>query len=88
MRRIQSADKILESFIPLLMLDKPNIISEFDMKSKFLYHYPKYPDGSIDFNAPLNCTLLKFNFDWLTEYQDIGEENKLIDRELKIIQNI
>ncbi len=30
----------------------------------------------------------KIDFDLLTEYQDIGEENKLIDREQKIIQNI
>ncbi len=63
------------------MTDKPNIVSVFDFKSKLMYYYPKNPKGFIDSNSPLACTLLKFNFDWLTEYQDIGEANKLIDRE-------
>ena len=42
-------------------------------------------EGSLDLNSPLTCTKLKFDFDWLTEYQDISEENKLIDREYDII---
>jgi hypothetical protein len=39
-------------------------------------------EGSIDFNNdPLASTLLKFDLHWLTEYQDIDQESKLIDRE-------
>ena len=74
--------------IPQFILDRPFFVSVLDMKSKLLYYHPQNPEGSINFNARLTCTKLKFDFDWLTEYQDIGEENKLIDREQKIIQNI
>ncbi len=38
-------------------------------------------DLSIGLNDPLTCTKLKFNLDWLTDYENIGEANKLIDRE-------
>ena len=39
-------------------------------------------EGSIDFNNdPLASTLLKFDLDWLTEYQDLDQRRKLIDRE-------
>jgi hypothetical protein len=55
------------------------------MKTNYLYYHHKNPEGTLDFNDPLTCTLLKYNFDWVSEYQDIGEENKLIDREYKII---
>jgi len=71
--------------IPLDILDPPFLVSVFDMKTKFLYYYPKNSVGYINLNTPLSCTLLKFNIDWLTEYQDIGKTNKLVDREQKII---
>ena len=58
------------------------------MKSNYLYYHPKNPEGSIDLNAPLTCTFLKFNFDLLTEYQDIDKSDKLMGREYNIIQNI
>ena len=67
--------------IPHFILDKPFLVSVFDMKTKFLFYYPQNPEGSVDYNAPLTCTLLKFKVNWLTEYQDIGEENKLVERE-------
>jgi len=51
------------------------------MKSNYLYYHPFNPEGFIDFNAPLTCTLLKFNLDFLTEYQDIDKSENLMDRE-------
>ena len=39
------------------------------------------PAGFIDFNTPLTCTLLKFDLDFFTEYQDIDEADKLMSRE-------
>ena len=51
------------------------------MKTNYLYYHPKNPDGSIDLNAPLTCTSLKFNLDLLTEFQDIDIADKLMDRE-------
>ena len=74
--------------IPLLIADRSFFGSVFDMKSKYLYYHALNPEGSIDWNAPITCTQLKFNLDWLTEYQDIDKESKLIDREYKIIENI
>lgn len=68
LRRIKLSDKNMIFAIPLFIADKPFYISVFDMKTKYLYYHPKNPEGSVDFNAPLSCTLLKFNFDWLTEY--------------------
>jgi hypothetical protein len=58
------------------------------MKTNCLYYHPKNPEGSIDFNAPITCTLLKFNLDLLSEYQDIDKTDKLMGREFKIIENI
>ena len=81
-------DKNIIFGIPLFLLDNTFFVSVLDMKSKFLYYLPRNPEDSINFNAALTCTLLKFNMDFLTEYQDIGEKNKLIDREYKIIENI
>ncbi len=71
--------------IPLFIAERPYFVSVFDMKTKYLYYHPKNSEGSLDLNAPLTCTKLKFDFDWLTEYQDISEENKLIYREYDII---
>jgi hypothetical protein len=51
------------------------------MKSNYLYYHSKNPEGSIDLNAPLTCTLLKFNLDLLTEFQDIEKAEKLMGRE-------
>jgi hypothetical protein len=67
--------------IPLFLVDKPFFSSVFDMKTNYLYYHPKNPDGSIDLNAPLTCTSLKFNLDLLTEFQDIDKADKLMDRE-------
>ncbi len=53
----------------------------FDLKTRLLHYHAYNSDGSIDLNACLASTKLKFNLDELTEYQDIGEENKLIHRE-------
>ena len=73
--------------IPLFIAVKPYLVSVFDVKSKLLYYHPLNPEGSVDLNAPLTCTLLKFNLDWLTEYQDI-DESKLNDREYEIIDKV
>ena len=51
------------------------------MKTKLLHYYPMNPEGYLDLNNCLTSTLLKFNLDSLTEYQDIDEENKLYHRE-------
>ena len=50
-------------------------MSVFDVKTILLQYYPQNPENSIDMNACLTSTKLKFNIDWLTEYQDVGEEN-------------
>ena len=54
--------------IPYSILVKPFFMSVFDMKNKLLYYHPMNPEGSLDFNAKLTCTSLKFNFNWLSEY--------------------
>ena len=51
------------------------------MKTRLLQYYPYISEGIIDLYTCLASTKLKFNIDWFTEYQDIGEENKLIHRE-------
>ncbi len=53
----------------------------FEFKSKYLNYHPITPEGSINFNNPLTSNNLKFNLDWLTEFKDIGEDFKLINRE-------
>jgi hypothetical protein len=67
--------------IPLFIANKPNFVTVFDMKTKYLYYHPMNPERSINLNAPLTCTYLRFNVDCLTEYQGI-------EREIKIIENI
>ncbi len=51
------------------------------MKTRLLHYHPYNPEGSIDLNGCLTSTPLEFNLNWLTEYQDIDDENKLIHRE-------
>jgi hypothetical protein len=51
------------------------------MKTRLLHYHPYNSEGSIDLNTCLTSTLLKFNLDWLTEYQDVDDGNKLIYRE-------
>jgi hypothetical protein len=65
--------------IPLSILDRPNLVAMFDMKSKYLYFHPMNPERSIDFNAPLTSTYLRFNVDCLTEYPGIEHEYKVIE---------
>ena len=66
--------------IPLSIAEKPFFVSVFDMKSKYLYSHPMNPERSIDLNAPLTCTYLRFNRDCLTEYPDIEREYKIIEK--------
>jgi hypothetical protein len=65
--------------IPLSIADKPYLVSLFDMKSKYLYFHPMNAERSINLNAPLTCTYLKFNVDSLTEYKGIERENQIIE---------
>ncbi len=64
--------------IPIFIGNTPNLTSLFDMKTNLLYHGAQNRYESFN---PLACTLLRFNLDILTEYDDIDSLNKLIDRE-------
>ena len=66
--------------IPLSIADKPFFGWVFDMKSKYLYYHPINREGSIDSNAPLTCTYLRFNVDCLTENPGIEDEHKIIEK--------
>ncbi len=60
-------------------------MSVFDFNTRLLQYYPLNSENSIDLNACLASSKLKFKLDELTEYQDIDEEKKFIHRELKMI---
>ena len=51
-----------------------------DMKSKYLYYHPINREGSIDLNAPLTCTYLRFNVDCLTGNPGIEDEHKIVEK--------
>jgi hypothetical protein len=67
--------------IPIIIGYTPNLISVFDMKTNLLYHCENDDNRGTEKDFPLACTLLRFNLDILTEYDDIDRLNKLIDRE-------
>jgi hypothetical protein len=54
--------------LPLKILDKPNLISNFDLTTNLLEYYSMNAEGTIDENNHLTCTLIKFYLDQLTEY--------------------
>jgi hypothetical protein len=65
--------------IPISLIEIPFLYSVFNMQTKFLNYFPNISKEYTNENIPLTSTLLKFDIDWLTEYQNIGDENKLID---------
>ena len=66
--------------IPLSIAERPFFVSVFDMKSKYLYYHPINREGSIDLNAPLTCTYLRFNVDCITENPGIEDEHKIVEK--------
>ncbi len=67
----------------MTILDKPNIFSFIDLNKNLLEYYSFNKEGITVENDLVACTLLKFYFDSLTEYNDINtyylrEENKMI----------
>jgi ribonucleotide reductase beta subunit family protein with ferritin-like domain len=66
--------------VPLSISDLPNLVTVFDIKSKYLYFHPMNAERSIDLNAPLTCTYLRFNRDYLTENLGIEREYKIIEK--------
>ncbi len=54
--------------VPLKILDRLNLISEFDIATNFLEYYSMNAEGIIDENNHLTSTQIKFHFDQLTEY--------------------
>ena len=66
--------------ISLFIEDKPFFDSVFEMKSKYLYYHPINREGSIDLNAPLTCTYLRFNVDCLTGNPGTEDEHKIVEK--------
>lgn len=58
------------------------------METNLLYYHPMNSEGIVDLNNALSCSLLKYHLDPYTEYEDISDKNKLIDRENNIINYI
>jgi hypothetical protein len=55
--------------IPLQIAVKPNCVSVFDLQTKLLDYHAYNEEGlSLDLNARLSSTLIKFKIDWITEY--------------------
>jgi len=60
--------------IPISLIEIPFLYSVLNMQTKFLNYFPNISKEYTNENIPLTSTLLKFNIDWLTEYQNIGDE--------------
>ena len=74
--------------IPFELAFKDNLTCVFDMKSHIIEYYLTTEESTINAINIVSRLQLKYYFDPLTEYADFDEDNRLLDREKEVIENI
>lgn len=74
--------------IPIDLAFKDNLTCVFDMKTQIIDYYPAAKESIKDTINIVSRIQLKFYVDPLSEFDDISEDNKLLDREQEVIENI
>lgn len=77
--------------LPLILLDKPNLISLFDQSTNLLKYFPLNGQNSeilLDYNNILASTLISFKLNKVTDYKGVEDHIVFAQRENEIIENI